>query len=148
MTYVLNSDLSHAVASQLTASSAVAAPTRPSSRVVQPGYVERYDLDIWSDGTVSQTCASTSASSPHSGGYTPTTWAQRPTSSVSFHEEYAPHMHSAPTTPPVGAARSAPPGTIRGPLPPVPNSLSQIRWAGSEQQIMQDVYGGRFGGHD
>ena len=136
---------SHAVASQLTASSAVTAQTRP-------GYVERYDLDIWPDKTVSQTCASTSVSSPYSGGYTPTTWAQQATSSASFHEQYAPQMHNlrlgvSATPPPARSPPPPPPGTIRGPLPPVPNSLSQLRWAGTEQQIMQDVYGGRYGGH-
>jgi hypothetical protein len=47
LTHVLNFVFSHAVASQLTASTAVTAQT-------QPGYMERYDLDIWSDGTVSQ----------------------------------------------------------------------------------------------
>lgn len=44
---VLNFVYSHAVASQLTASSAVTAQT-------QPGYMERYELNNWPDGTVSQ----------------------------------------------------------------------------------------------
>lgn len=100
----------HAVASQLIASTAVTAQT-------QPGYMER-------------------TSPPHSGGYTPTTWAQQATSSVSVQEQYAPQIHNlhlgvpAVQPPPgVGDTRSPPPGTIRGPLPPVPNSLSQLRWA-------------------
>jgi hypothetical protein len=29
----------------------------------------------------------------------------------------------------------------------VPNSLAQFRWAGSEQRILKDVYGGQYGGH-
>ena len=89
----------------------------------------------------------------YSGGYTQTTWGQQATSSVSFHEQHAPHMHNhnlhliGSASPHVGDTRSPLPGTIGGPVPPVPNSLSQLRWAGTEQQIMQDVYGGRYGGH-
>lgn len=138
MIRVLNFVYSHAVASQLTASSAVTAQT-------QPGYVERYELNIWPDGTVSQHVLR--VSSPYSGGYTPTPWAQQVTPSVSFHEQYAPQVHNlhlgVPAVPPsVGDGRSTSPGTIRGPLPPAPNSLSQLRWAGSEQQILKDVNGG------
>jgi len=104
----------HAVASQLTASSAVTAQT-------QPVYMER-------------------VSSSYSGGYTPTTWAQQATSSVSLHEQYALHVHNldlgVPAVPPgVSDTRSSTPGTVRGSLPPVPNSLSQFRWAGSEQKF-------------
>lgn len=45
--HVLNSAHSHAVASQLTASSAVTTPT-------QPDHMERYELDLWPNGTVSR----------------------------------------------------------------------------------------------
>jgi hypothetical protein len=120
----------HAVASQLM--------TSPAQ--TQSGYMER-------------------GSSPYSSGYAPTQyWAQQTMSSPSLHEHYAPHMQNfhlgaAQSPPPhlqqshstytdVGYPRTSPTGTVRGPLPAVPTSLSQHRWAGSEAQIVQDLYGG------
>ena len=53
-----------------------------------------------------------------------------------------------PAVPPgMGDTRPSPPGTVRGPLPPVPNSLAQLRMAGNEQRIGEDIYGGEYGGH-
>ncbi|KAI0000065.1 hypothetical protein BJV77DRAFT_512669 [Russula vinacea] len=139
----------HAVASQLMTSPGTA----------QRGYTERYDLVIWYETKLSLNMRFNRGSSPYSSGYPPTQyWAQQTMSSPSLHDHYAPHMQNfhlgaVPSPPPhlqqthstytdAGYTRTSPTGTIRGPLPGAPTSLSQPRWAGSEAQIVQDLYGG------
>jgi len=105
----------HAVASQLMTNPTMTAQT-------QSGHTER----------------------PYSSGYTSTPYwaADQVMSSVSLHEQTQSFHSGAPAVlppPPPPPHLRQPSRTVRGPLPPVP---TQPRWAGSETQIVQDVYGG------
>jgi hypothetical protein len=139
---------SHAVASHLATSPTMAISTQlshPERYVRRPTTVER--LFLMHDRV----------SSPYSSGYSPTPyWSQQATPSIPHlmpDERYTSptqsNQFSTPVVPPTLPHATSPTsttrfdrqlsGTSRGPLAPAP--LSQPRWARSEAQLVQDIYG-------
>jgi len=120
----------HAVASQLGAS-----PTMSTSSSSQTGYSPDRE------------------SSPYSSGYsTGTTYRRYPDerySTLPHGHRFstpaslpsAPHMVSSTSFSSGSGYAQQPNGAVRGPLPPVP-PVPYSQWAGSEAQLVQDVYGG------
>ncbi|KAH9977591.1 hypothetical protein BGW80DRAFT_1249345 [Lactifluus volemus] len=102
-------------------------------------------------------------SSPYSSGYPSTPyWTPQVTPSMSHLTGDEPHHqqdirfstivpstypHPHPSSPSSISSTSGqqPSGNVRGPLPPVPSSNEELpheRWARSEAQLLQDIYGG------
>jgi hypothetical protein len=56
-----------------------------------------------------------------------------------------PHPHPSSPSSISSTSGQQPSGNVRGPLPPVPSSNEELpheRWARSEAQLLQDIYGG------
>ncbi|KAI0265199.1 hypothetical protein BC834DRAFT_198528 [Gloeopeniophorella convolvens] len=127
----------HAVASQLATNSSMstspqAASTYPES-VTPTSYPSSYSPSSYRGHRAS---SSMSSMSPDDR------FATSPWGAAPPHMTYTPQ----PVSPPAGAGFAHPPnGSARGPLPSVPQSnvpSQHQRWAGSEAQLVHEMYGG------